>query len=172
MDLSAIRLASAVVASLHLHPEKPGAPMQPVSALEAVADRGIAGNERYFDKRSRTTGEPTNRQVSLMEREQIEAHAQALGLAQIAPGAVRANIETSGLNLIDLIGQHIQVGEAVLFICEARLPCAKMDAVCPGLRMRMQQNRQGVLAKVIRSGHIRMGDAIISAPAENPSGQA
>ena len=149
------------VCSVYLHPEKGGEPMQPVDAIELVEQMGIRGNSRYFGRRNRTTGLPSVRQVSLMEQEQIDAHAEALGVARIQPGAVRANVETSGIDLIGLIGRQIQVGDATLLICEARTPCAKMDAVCPGLRARMENQRQGVLAQVVKSGCVRIGDAIV-----------
>jgi MOSC domain-containing protein YiiM len=35
-----------------------------------------------------------------------------------------------------------------------------MDAICQGLRERMLGHRQGVLAQVVRSGSIRVGDPI------------
>ena len=41
-----------------------------------------------------------------------------------------------------------------------RDPCEKMDAICRGLRDLMMENRQGVLAQVIRSGRIKIGDSI------------
>lgn len=151
------------VASLHIHPSERSAPMTRAVSIEVVEGKGIVGNLRYFDRRSQRTGQPSKRQISLIEREQLAEHAAALGLEKIAPGAVRANIETEGVELISLIGQEIEVGSAVLLITEARTPCAKMDAICPGLRALMSLNRQGVLAKVIRSGRIQAGDPIRTA---------
>jgi MOSC domain-containing protein YiiM len=148
------------VRALYFHPSAPGTPMRSTDAFELVEQMGIRGNARYFGRRSRSTGEPTVRQVSLMEAEQIQAHAQALDLEQIAPGAVRANIETAGIDLLGSVGCDLAIGEAILRICEPRTPCAKMDLICPGLRERMRQNRQGVLAQVVRSGQIRVGDPI------------
>ena len=149
------------VASLHLHPAESGSPLQAVDAVEVVAGKGISGDARYFGRLSRDTGQPTRRQVSLIEREQITEHAAALGLPAIAPGAVRSNIETSGVNLIALLGQKIEIGGAVLHLYAPRDPCAKMDAICQGLRARMMDQRQGVLAEVVRSGAVRVGDAIL-----------
>jgi MOSC domain-containing protein YiiM len=151
---------SGRLASLHLHPEEPGAPLRSVSEIEVVAAMGIRGEPRYFGRKSRETGEPSRRQVSLIEREQISEHAAALGLAKILPGAVRANIETTGINLVALTGQEIVLGEAVLLVNAPRDPCAKMDAICQGLRELMMNQRQGVLAVVVRSGKIRVGDSI------------
>src|SRR5258705_13436976 len=95
-----------------------------------------------------------------MEREQIAEHAAALGLEFIPPGAVRSNIETTGIDLVSLIGKEIEIGEAILLLYGPRDPCAKMDAICEGLRELMLNNRQGVLAQVIRSGKIQSGDRI------------
>jgi len=148
------------VASLHLHPAKPGEPLQPIDAIEVVADKGILGEPRYFGRISSRTGKPTRRQISLIERELIAAHAAALGLQTIPPGAVRANIETLGISLVELAGQPIAIGEAILLLGDPRTPCEHMDAVCRGLRALMENNRQGVLARVVKSGRIGVGDPI------------
>src|ERR1041385_2006673 len=100
------------VASLHLHPLEPGAPLHSVDSFVVTAGKGIVGNDRYFERVSRSTGKLIRRQVSLIAREQISAHATALGLETIPPGAVRANIETLGLDLLDLLGQRVAIGEA------------------------------------------------------------
>jgi MOSC domain-containing protein YiiM len=152
------------VESLHLHPAESGEPLRSIGAFEVLAERGISGNGRYFGRLSRSTGKPSRRQVSLMEREQIADHAATLGLETIPPGAVRANIETLGVNLIELIGRYVAVGEAVLLFYEARKPCSKMDAICAGLRQLMEPQRQGVLAEVVRPGRICVGDAILLVP--------
>ena len=148
------------VASLHLHPERPGGPLQNVDTVELVEAKGIQDDTRYFGRVSRETGKPARRQVTLMEREQISEHAEGLGLAAIEPGAVRSNVETTGIDLIALVGQEVAIGEAVLFLYAPRDPCEKMDAICKGLRERMLNNRQGVLAEVRRSGKVRIGDEI------------
>ena len=148
------------VASLHLHPAESGAPLEDVEAVEVTQAKGIVGDHRYYGRLSGTTGQPTRRQVSLIEREQIAEHAAALGLASISPGAVRSNIETLGLDLIGLLGCEVEIGDAVLLFHSPRDPCSKMDAICQGLRQRMMDRRQGVMAEVVRSGRIRVGDAI------------
>ena len=141
------------VASLHVHPSAPKAPLTPVVALHAVAGQGLVEDARYFNRGSR-------RQVTLIECEQVAEHAGALGVAEFVAGAVRSNVETTGINLVALLGQRVEVGTAVLDFYEPRTPCAQMDALCPGLRELMEERRQGVLAQVVRSGVIRVGDAI------------
>jgi MOSC domain-containing protein YiiM len=149
----------STVASLHLHPETGGDPLRLVESIDVVEEKGIVGNGRYFGRIKKETGEPSRRQVSLIEREQIAAHAAALGCA-IAPGAVRSNIETSGIDLVALVGKHVRIGSAELFVYETRDPCGKMDAIAPGLRERMMHGKQGVMARVTKSGSIRVGDSI------------
>ena len=41
-----------------------------------------------------------------------------------------------------------------------RTPCGRMDEVCAGLRELMKNRRQGVLAQVVKSGRIEVGDTI------------
>ena len=135
--------------------------MRSVEKIEVVAEKGIVGNPRKFGVISRSTGQPSKRQVSLIEREQVAEHAAILGLPVIPPGVVRSNIETNGIDLVALVGKQIQIGDAILFIYEARTPCEKMDRICRGLRNLMENNRQGVLAQVVRGGVIRVGDALV-----------
>ena len=148
------------VASLHLHPEKGGEPMRAVEQFEVVEQKGIRGNPRKFGAISRRTDQPSKRQVTLIEREQIGEHAAALGLETISPGAVRSNIETDGIDLVALVGRNVRIGDALLYLYEPRTPCEKMDRICEGLRALMENSKQGVLAQVIRSGTIRVGDVI------------
>ena len=151
---------AGTIASLHLHPITPGGPFETVQEVEVVEGKGVLGDHRYFGRLSRKTGEPTRRQVSLIEREQIAEHAIALGLPAIPPGAVRSNIETAGIDLVSLLGRQVQIGEVILLINAPRDPCEKMDAICLGLMERMMNNRQGVMAQVLRTGKLRVGDTI------------
>jgi MOSC domain-containing protein YiiM len=149
------------VASLHLHPAQAGKPLQTVSEITLEAGKGIVGEPRYFARVSNSTGKPTQRQVSLIEREQIAEHAATLGLPGIAPGVVRSNIETEGVELGQWLGREVQVGEAVLFFYDRRTPCEKMDAICQGLRAEMENGRQGVMAEVVKGGRVCADDAIV-----------
>ncbi len=160
MNAAESQAVAGRVASLHLHPGEPGNALDRVEAVEVVSEKGIVGDKRYFGKLSRDTGKPSRRQISLIEREQIADHAAALGLAGIPPGAVRSNIETTGIKLLPLIGKELEIGEALIYVHSQRDPCAKMDAICQGLRQHMMNGCQGVMAEVRRAGRIRVGDSI------------
>ena len=165
MTSSSLPSVTGRIASLHLHPTQPGAPLDAVEFIDVIADQGIAGEPRYFGRVIEASGRPNRRQITLIEREQVAEHALALGLKSIPAGAVRANIETAGINLVEVIGRQVEIGDAVLFLYQARTPCQKMDAVCNGLRALMENNRQGVVAEIIQSGRIRVDDPIRPRPA-------
>jgi len=61
---------------------------------------------------------------------------------------------------VPLAGRDVRVGGAVLHIAAPRDPCHKMDEIAPGLRERMTNDKQGVLAVVVQPGTIKNGDAI------------
>ena len=147
------------VESIHLHPSVAGEALQDVREVYAEGGKGLVGDARVFGRKGRK-GEPSLRQVSLIAREEIARHAAALGLPSIPPGVVRSNIETTGIDLVSLLGREVEVGEALLLFYEARTPCWKMERIAPGLQAMMSQGRQGVLAQVVRSGWIRTGDAM------------
>lgn len=146
------------IASLHLHPDKAGGRMTDTNEIEVVAGKGIRGEPRYFERTNRA-GQPSRRNVTLIEREIVAQHAKNLK-AEIPPGLVKSNVETSGVDLVSLIGKKVQVGEAVLNFYEARMPCDQMDRIIPGMRLLMCDKRQGVVAEVVQSGRIKVGDAV------------
>jgi MOSC domain-containing protein YiiM len=156
---AAMTAQAGTVASLHLHPEISGEPLRAVAEVYAEGGKGLAGDARFFGRKNQK-GEPSRRQVSLIAREEIARHAASLSLPGLPPGAVRSNVETSGLDLVSFLGCQMEIGEALLLFCEARTPCDKMDRVAPGLRALMADGRQGVLAEVLRPGRIRVGDAL------------
>jgi MOSC domain-containing protein YiiM len=145
------------VASLHVHPPVAGEPFIDVAEFNLVAEKGIVEDKRYFGRVN--YGKPAKRQVTMIERETIAQHAGALGV-DLNPGTVRSNIETTGIDLIALIGQHVQIGEAILLFVEPRTPCHKMDALAPGLRDLMENSRQGVIARVVKGGRILPNDEL------------
>ena len=150
---------TARVLSLHTHPAVGGDAMISVPELDLIAGQGILQDKRYFGRKSRN-GEPTKRQLTLIEREQIAEHAAALGLQSIREGLVRSNIETENIDLVPLAGRRLRIGTAVILIGKPRDPCEKMDRIAPGLKGLMDHGKQGVLAQVFESGKVRLLDEI------------
>ncbi len=120
-------------------------PMEELSEAQLIFDKGLAGCIHGRKK--------SQRQVLLVEMETL----QMLGLA---PGVVKENITTAGLDLRSLRdGQCLEIGEAVLQVTEPCHPCHRMDAIRQGLREELRGQR-GILCKVITAGRIKKGDSI------------
>ena len=169
----------AHVASLHVHPKNKGGPvkggaMTSVLEMELVEGKGIKGNERYFDRKT-SKGAPSPRQVSLIDRSLIKHHEEQVdNKGCLPPGAIRSNIETTlvGKNqettppcpYIPLLNRQLQIGNsAIIELTLARTPCWEMDVLSQGLQQSMKGETQGVLAKVVKSGTIKIGDPIFLA---------
>ena len=94
------------------------------------------------------------RQVLLMDEE-------TLRVFELAPGIVRENVTTEGLDVNGLtIGQRLQIGEVELQVSAVCDPCEQIEALRPGLQAEMQGKR-GMLCKVLRGGMLRRGDEIV-----------
>lgn len=98
-----------------------------------------------------------NRQVLLVDRETLEA----MGLA---PGLLRENITSDGLNVNSLqIGEQLRVGEARLEVTRMCTPCSLMERIRAGLRKELR-GRRGMLCRVLEGGTLRPGDSIERIP--------
>jgi MOSC domain-containing protein YiiM len=94
------------------------------------------------------------RQVLLMDRETLDVF-------ELAPGIVRENVTTEGLDVNGLvIGQRLQIGEVELQVSAVCDPCEQIEALRPGLQAAMQ-GRRGMLCRVARGGSLRRGDEIV-----------
>ena len=121
-------------------------PSDPVQDATAVSGRGLEGD--------RSCREGNVRQVLIMDNE-------TLGHFGLAPGQIKENITTTGLDLSQTqAGQVVFIGDEVTMEivgeCE---PCGKMDAIRQGLQSELN-HRRGMLATVINGGAIKVGDSI------------
>ena len=120
-------------------------PMAPAPSLKVVEDLGVEGDHHAKPRSSR--------QVLFMAEENCDAFG-------LAPGEVRENIVTRGIDLQALpSGTRLEIGDAVFEITKDCEPCVFIERLRPGLRAQMER-RRGMLARVLRSGEIRVGDAI------------
>jgi MOSC domain-containing protein YiiM len=120
-------------------------PMEEIAEVRALEDSGLEGCAHA------RTGSP--RQVLLMDSETLE-------LMELAPGIIRENITTRGINVNGLAtGQRLQVGAAQLEVSMVCTPCDMLEKIRPGLRRELR-GRRGMLCRVIAGGLIRHGDRI------------
>jgi MOSC domain-containing protein YiiM len=96
---------------------------------------------------------PPRREVLLVSKE----HLDAVG---VEPGAVRENVTVEGTDVQTWpVGQQVRVGDALLEITMVCDPCQRMDDLRAGLRSEIDGKR-GMLAHVVESGEIALGDAV------------
>ncbi len=120
-------------------------PMQVHDEIEVIKDKGFKGCIH---------GRPgSKRQVSLMDRETLDKFV-------LAPGAVKENITTLGLDFQALAtGNILRIGDVVMEITGPCDPCARMDEIRMGLQEGLRGQR-GWLCRVKEAGTIRRGDRI------------
>jgi len=121
-------------------------PSDPVEEATAISGMGLEGD--------RSCRADNVRQVLLMDKETLDR-------MDLAPGQIKENITTSGMDLSVAKAGHVffigdEVTMEVVGDCE---PCGKMDAIRPGLREGLD-GRRGMLAIVINGGSIKVGDSI------------
>ncbi|MCW5575710.1 MAG: MOSC domain-containing protein [Burkholderiales bacterium] len=130
------------------------APLQSFNHAEVIADHGLAGDH----KASRAGGK---RQVTLIQREHLDVVAQLLGRDAVDPALLRRNLVVSGINLLALHDERFRVG-GVLFegtgLCE---PCSRMEEVLGVGGYNAMRGHGGIIARVLDSGVIHVGDAVV-----------
>ena len=147
----------------------------PVETLRLVAGLGVEGDAHAgltMQHRSRWVKQrtvPNLRQVHLIHAELFDELA-AKGF-EVAPAQMGENVTTIGIDLLGLsAGTRLRLGEeALIEITGLRNPCFKLDGIASGLMQAVLEkgpgkslNRKaGVMAVVVASGEVRLGDGIV-----------
>ncbi|HUQ13376.1 MAG TPA: MOSC domain-containing protein [Novosphingobium sp.] len=147
---------------------------QPVERVRLLAGLGVEGDAHAgltMQHRSRWVKQrtvPNLRQVHLIHAELFEELA-AKGF-DIAPAEMGENVTTRGIDLLGLsAGTRLRLGDdAVIELTGLRNPCFKLDGIAPGLMRAVLEKgpgktivrKAGVMAMVIESGNVSVGDAI------------
>ena len=130
--------------------EKKGTLKKNVPSAKLVENWGIEGDAHAGN---------WHRQVSLLANESINKMREA-GLPNLRAGAFAENITTEFLTLPELeIGTRIIIGEAELEITQIGKECHDRCAIYAQVGDCVMP-REGIFAKVIRSGIINVGDRI------------
>lgn len=128
------------------------APMQAVDEARLDVADGLVG-DRY-------AGRGGQRQVTLIQAEHLPAIAACLGLDRLEPAALRRNLVVSGLNLLALAGGRLRIGDALLEVTGLCHPCSRMEETLGPGGYNAVRGHGGLTARVLRSGGIRLGDAV------------
>lgn len=124
--------------------------MDPLAEATLVAGSGVQGS----------VGASRRRQVTLISLESWLAATATLG-ADVDPGARRANVMLTGIDLENTRDRILRIGEARLAIGGETTPCERMEEAEPGLQEALRPRwRAGAFAQVLTGGVVRVGDAV------------
>ncbi|GMU45477.1 MAG: sulfurase [Porticoccaceae bacterium] len=129
-----------------------------VAAARAVAGRGLVG-DRYCEGAGTWSRWPgTGRAVTLIAAEVLE---QLPASCRISAAESRRNLLTRDVDLDALLGREFRIGGAWFRGQRRCEPCAHLERLTrPGIAARLQ-GRGGLRADVLRSGWLRVGDAVV-----------
>jgi MOSC domain-containing protein YiiM len=136
-----------------------------VESADATAELGLVGDHRSL----KTPG--SARQVTLISREYIQQISAQLGKPEINPALLRRNLVISGMNMNLLRYQRLQIGSVIIETSALCHPCSRMDQVLGQGGAAAMFGYGGLCAKIIQSGRISLGDAVIRL-APNPDSRA
>ena len=146
------------------------APTQSVDMAHAMVGRGLEGDRSAA--RAPTTPAGGKRQVTLIQAEHLPVIASLAGLPEVEASLLRRNLVVSGLNLLaarSLFKDQplvLRIGDEVtLEITGPREPCSLMEAALGPGGYNAMRGHDGLTARVLSGGVLRVGDAVRCAPA-------
>jgi MOSC domain-containing protein YiiM len=138
-----------------------GAPMQAHDRIDAVAGAGLRG-DRYASGTGTYSGFGRGpRDVTLVEREAIDAVRTEDGGIDVREDQTRRNLVTEGVALNHLVGRTFRVGSVRMRGVRLSEPCAYLEQLTGLLGVRAALvHRGGLRAEILDDGELRVGDAI------------
>ena len=133
----------------------PRAQMRALSVVEAIAERGLAG-----DRTAEKSRPGNSRQVTLIQAESLPLVGALLRRDAIDPALTRRNIVVSGINLLSLKGRRFQIGGALLEMTGECHPCSLMETQLGAGGYNAMRGHGGINARVLESGSIAIGDGV------------
>ncbi len=132
----------------------PRGPVRVVAAAEAHEEHGLVGD--HF-----RGGLDSRRQVTLIQEEHLYVVGRFLRLSDDAdPEFARRNLVVRGVNLLALVGARFSVGKALLEGTDVCEPCHRMEEGFGLGGYNAMRGHGGITARVIRSGWIKVGNAV------------
>ncbi|WP_271271051.1 MOSC domain-containing protein [Aliamphritea hakodatensis] len=134
--------------------------MTEVPEVQALETLGLEGDHRC----EKTPG--SGRQVTIISEEYIQMIRHFTGLETLPPGVLRRNLVVKNINLTALRHQQFTIGDALFEATALCHPCSRMETALGKGGVAAMLGHGGLCAKILRSGTIRIGDAVIAQPPE------
>ena len=129
-------------------------PISEVATIEVLADKGIVGDRHFND-----FNDPYN-QLTLIESENIDEYNIKFGL-KIPYIDFRRNIITKGIQLNNLVGKKLKIGEVKLEAIDLCRPCRHLTEMIKQKNILKEFLRKGGLrCRILTSSNINLGDKI------------
>jgi len=129
-------------------------PIKEVNSIEVLTNKGVLG-DRHFQE----FNDPYN-QLSLIESENIDDYNTRFGL-NIPYIDFRRNVITKGIQLNDLVGKKLRVGNVELEVIDLCRPCKHLTEVLNQDNILKEFLRKGGLrCQILSSSNINVGDKI------------
>lgn len=138
--------------------ENAGMPMQSVSEVEGIFNKGLFG-DRYLNK----TGywDPVEGcQVTLISEDDLK-QAEHNNVLTFDKGQHRRNLVIKGIKTRALEGKEFKIGDAIFSYEKPRPPCGYLNKIeGKGMALALSYN-SGICIRVIQSGKLCIGDPVV-----------
>jgi hypothetical protein len=129
------------------------APCEAVQTAEAKAGSGLVGDRYSVGEGTYSPRGGAGRNLTLV--------TQLAGVAAgLEPGESRRNIETSGIDLLSLIGRRFAIGPVECVGVRDCPPCAHLESLTLDGVKDALEGQGGLRADIVTSGTITVGDPI------------
>ena len=133
-------------------------PLVSVDEVQAIAGRGLEGDHRAAGRAG------SERQVTLIQAEHLDAVARLLACAKVDPSLLRRNLVVSGINVLALKDQMFTIGGVTIEGTGPCEPCSRMEANLGRGGYNAMRGHGGITARIVTGGVIRIGDAVVCPP--------
>lgn len=104
-------------------------------------------------------GSSKKRQVTLIQKEHIDAVSAMMGL-EVSPALLRRNVVVSGINLLSLKDTTFELGSAILQFTGLCHPCSRMEKNLGRGGYNAMRGHGGITAEVLKEGVFKTGDRL------------
>ncbi len=136
-----------------------GEPMLLQSPAQLIAGVGIEGDRYATGKGTYSKKPSSDRQVTLIEIEALQAIERDYGII-LDPRDTRRNLITAGVPLNHLVGKKFWVGGALLQGLRLNVPCRYLEKITGKKVFGPLVHRSGLNCEILESSVVREGDLI------------